>query len=371
MVETNPVRVLFTGYAHVHFVCFQPLYQRLTKLPGVEVSVSGGLRSKTEDGNYLYDQEAMYRPFDLPDGTVLSVEQIRVRDFDVLFAGNTRMIQPRSVKKHIQIFHGLSFRNKAIRPDNMNWDHYFIVGPYMRRRFAASGLLPEGDPRAIPVGFMKADRLLNGELDRQHLLGELGLTGERPVVLYAPTGARQNSLEIMGEEVIRRLSSEGRYDLLVKPHDHPKNREVDWFERLAGFENQHCRIVREPDVIKLLYLADLLISDASSVVNEFSLLDRPIVFLDTPELIKQALEAANSMVDLDTWGRKGGVVVERPGDVVAAVDHSLRHPKDRSEIRQAMAKDFFYHPGAATDAAMAWLEGALLCGLKSDESAAA
>ena len=359
LTRTKPLRVLFTGYAHVHYICFRPLHEFLAARPDAEVSVSGGLRTKTEDG-YIYDEQAMYRPFDLPADRVLPVEEIRRRDFDVIFAGNTKMILPRSVATRIQIFHGLSFRNKAVRPANMGCDHYFLVGPYMRRRFSEAGLLAEDDPRAVPVGFMKTDRLLNGEIERSRLLAEYDLRGDRPIVLYAPTGARKNSLEIMGEDVIERLVAMDRYDLLVKPHDHPKNKSIDWFERLERFEGEHCRTMREPDVIKLLFLADLLISDASSVASEYSLLDRPMVFLDTPELIAEAQTAEHSMTDLDTWGRKGGEVVGRPDDVARAVDHGLAHPQALSKVRRAMARDLFYNPGQATKAAISWLSERLL-----------
>jgi len=61
MSTSKPVSVLFTGYAHVHFLCFRPLYERLLHLPGVEVWVSGGLRT-TADQGYLYDAAAMYTP---------------------------------------------------------------------------------------------------------------------------------------------------------------------------------------------------------------------------------------------------------------------------------------------------------------------
>ena len=286
----------------------------------------------------------------------MSVREIREQDFDVVFGANTKLILPRSVSTRIQIFHGISFRNKAVRLANMGCDYYFLVGPYMHRRFVEADLLEDGDERAVSVGFMKTDQLLNGELDRARLLEEFGLGGQRPILLYAPTGAKYNSLEIMGEEVIARLASSGRYDLLIKPHDHPKNRSVDWFERLARFEDDHCKVVREPDVTPLLYLADVLLSDASSVTNEYSLLDRPIVFLDTPELLARAREAEESALDLDTWGRRGGIVVEAPDDVESAVDESLREPQKHSEVRRAMAKDFFYNPGGATEAAVSWLQ---------------
>lgn len=349
------LRIVFAGYAPVHFVCFLPLYRRLARLPGVEVYVSGGLRSG-ERGDYRYDTHAMYAPFALPPDRVLTVEQLGARDFDVLFAAHTHLILPRRVRHTIQIFHGISFRNRAVRPENMGCDHYFIVGPYMRRRFAEAGLLPHGDPRAVPIGFPKTDALLDGSLDRGRVLARYGFTGARPLVLYAPTGARRNSLETMGERVIEAIVRADRYDLLIKPHDHPKDTSIDWRARLARFEDAHCRVAAEPDVIPLLHAADLLLSDASSVANEYTLLDRPIVYLDVPELIAEARAREHSMLDLDTWGRRAGLVVAKPEDVEGAIAFSLQHPYTNADVRRAMARDFFYNPGQATQAAMGWLK---------------
>jgi CDP-glycerol glycerophosphotransferase (TagB/SpsB family) len=161
----------------------------------------------------------------------------------------------------------------------------------------------------------------------------------------------------MGGEVIRRLKATGLYDLLVKPHDHPKNK-IDWFERLAPLEDEHTRLVRDFDVIPSLFVADLLISDASSVANEYALLDRPIVFLDVPELL-EAAGGERSSLDLDTWGRKGGEVVGDPAAAVAAVAAGLREPRRQSAVRQGIASDLFYNPGRATDAAIEWLRAGM------------
>ncbi len=355
------MRILFTGYAPVHFVCFRPLYERLQRLHGVELFVSGGLRSTTAAG-VQHDAPSLYDPFGIPANRILPVDAIRDLDFDVLFAGNTKMILPRSVGLRVQIFHGISFRNRAVRGENRGSDFYFMVGPYMRRQFADTGILPHGDDRALPIGFMKTDRLLNRELCREKLLWRYGLDGSRPVILYAPTGLKHNSLETMGEEVISRLVASDRCDLLIKLHDHPKNKDVDWRAKLAPYEGRHCRVVDDHDVVPLLFLADLLISDASSVSNEYTLLDRPMVLLDVPRLIRGAGKRDGSRLDLDTWGRKGGVVVGRPEDVCDAVSEGLASPDALADTRRAMACDLFYNPGRATDHAMAWVRERVLSG---------
>ena len=351
--------ILFSGYAWVHFACFRPLYERLAEHEGVEIFVSGGLRSDAdveegEESKMVYDLRGMYDPFGIPEDRTLTVDQIKERDFAVVFAANTKMILPRTAGCRIQIFHGISFRNKAVRDENAGADYYFIVGPYMRRAFAQSGILPENDPRALKIGFPKTDRLLNGEVDRQGLMRRIGFSGKRPILVYAPTGQKKNSLETMGEEVIRNIAATGRYDLIIKPHDHPKNADINWDERLAPLLDDHTKIVRDGDVIPLLLLADLLITDASSVSSEFSLRDQPMVFLDVPDLLAKASAAGGSKVDLKTWGRRSGVLVEKPDEIADAIESSLAYPFRFSEVRRSMAHDLFYNAGHATDAAMAW-----------------
>jgi hypothetical protein len=345
--------ILFTGYAPVHYACFRPLHAGLDQLDAAEVFVSGGLRSRDAAGEWVYDTDAMYGPFGLPPTSVLTVEEIRERDFDVLLCANTKKIAPRTFGRSVEIFHGMSFRNRAVRGENAGNDHYFALGPYMRRAFERLGIFAPGDRRLVSIGFPKTDRLLNGGLDREAILRRAGISGGRPVVLYAPTGAKRNSLETFGEEVLRRLKATGLYDILVKLHDHPKNR-IDWSSRLAPLEDEHLRVLGSPDVIESLFVADLLISDASSVSNEYALLDRPMVFLDVPELIAAA-GGNGSALDLDTWGRKGGQVAADPEAAVRAVAEGLEHPERRKKIRQAMVEDLFYNPGHATAAALAWM----------------
>lgn len=180
-----------------------------------------------------------------------------------------------------------------------------------------------------------------------------GFDGRRPVLLYAPTGAHENSLETMGEELLARLRAQDRYDVLVKPHDHPK-KPIDWLARLAPLEGEHLRVARTPDVIPLMLASDLLISDASSVATEYALLNRPIVFLDVPELLAAAA-AEDDRLDLRTWGRSGGRVVADCDEALEAIGDELAAPERLGEVRRALRDDCFFNPGAAAAAAIGWL----------------
>lgn len=344
--------VLFTGYAPVHFVCFHPIFDALSRSPRYTVHVSGGLETSGPDGP-VYDARGLYDRFRLPDGAVLDTVEIAERSFDLVFSASTRFIAPRESGRTIQIFHGLSFRNRAARAENAGYDAYFLLGPYQRKLFARLGIFAEDDSRLHSIGFPKTDRLVGDRVDRRATLRDLGLSGARPIVLYAPTGATGNSLETVGERLIRAIVAMGTVDLLVKPHDHPKSR-LDWLSRLAAGEGDRMRIVRDADIVPSLALADVLVTDASSAANEFTLRDLPIVFIDVPELLERA-QREDGRLDLDTWGRRGGIIVSTPGEAVAAIEASLESPSALSEIRRAMRDDLFYNQGSATQAALEWI----------------
>lgn len=351
----KPKRILFAGYAPVHFVCFRPLYERLRKMSGVEVVLSGG-REEGPNGERALTARELYAAFRVPPRSVAPLTTIEKQKFDLVFCAHVSGYFPREDQGRIQLFHGVSFRNMAVRRDVLVYDHLFVVGPYMRRLFTEEKMLRDGDARLVPIGFPKLDPLVDGSLNRRALLRRLGLSGQRKVVLYAPTGQKDNSLDTgVGEAVIERLRRAGKYDVLIKLHDHPRDRATDWPRRLRPLLDRHTKLVADYDVVPYLFVADLLITDASSVSNEFSLMDRPMVFLDVPELLA-AMQKKGVALDLDTWGRKGGVTVRWPDEAVDAVASSLAHPTAGSGVRRAMAKDLFYNPGCATDAAVEWVQ---------------
>lgn len=361
--RARPRRILFAGYAPVHFVCFQPLYQRLRRMKGVEVVLSGGRQAAEEGGDPL-TAEQLYRPFRISPDRIIELDTMRRQAFDLVFCAHVSGYFPRDEQERIQLFHGVSFRNMAVRRDVLVYDRLFLAGPYMRRLFTGQQLLRERDPRLVDIGFPKLDRLVDGTLDRRALLDRVGFSGRRPVVLYAPTGQKDNSLEHTGEAVIERLRASGKYDILIKLHDHPRDRTTDWPVRLRPLLDKHTRLATGYDVVPYLYLADLLITDASSVSNEYALLDRPMVFLDVPQLLA-AMVRKGVALDLDTWGRKGGVTTRWPDEAVEAVDWSLAHPRRDSAVRRAMARDLFFNPGRATDAAVAWVRERLGLGSRA------
>ncbi len=344
-MSTPAKRVLFSGYAPVHFVCFSPVYQRLRGDEGIEVFLSGGFRTESEDG-ISYSLDGFYDPFCVDRTRIMPVEQMRKEDFDVVVCAHTSdTLLPRSAGRTVQIFHGVSFKNLVVREKALRFDVLCLPGFYHAELYRKHGLLRDRGTQYLVTGFPKADALVNGQHDREAFFGRIGLDPGRPTILFAPTGDKHNALETMGEAVISAIDNAGCWNLLIKPHDHPK-KGGNWSLELAPFENQRVRIVRDRDIVPSLRAADLLLTDASSAAVEYTLVDRPIIFLDVPKLLQKVRKRAPAL-DLDTYGRKIGTVVGQPEGLAAAIADSLTQPDREQELRRKMARHIFHSPGNA------------------------
>lgn len=341
-------RILFAGYAPVHFLCCLPVYRRLAGDPRIEFWLSGGFKQAGGDLT-TYALDGFYDPFPVERSRVISIEQARQEDFDVLVSAHlSPELHPRSANKKVQIFHGVSFKNLMVREKYLAYDYLCLPGRYHAEVYRKRGYIQAGGGQCLVTGFPKADALVSGTLDRDALLRRNGLDPRRTTILYAPTGSKHNSLETMGREVIEAVRAAGRWNLLVKLHDHPKRTEIDWAKELEALQTDHVRLVRDLDVVPYLHAADLVLTDASSVAVEFTLLDRPIVFLDVPKLFKDVVKRGGAL-DLETYGTKIGTVVKGPTDVVRAIADALAHPQREGELRRAMARHVFHAPGGAAE----------------------
>ncbi|MFQ5427942.1 MAG: CDP-glycerol glycerophosphotransferase family protein [Thermodesulfobacteriota bacterium] len=345
-MEKKKKRVLFTGYAQVHFVCFLPVYRLLAGDPEVDIFLSGGFQRKEGD-DVSYELKGFYEPFSVDMDHVIPLERVRSESFDVLVSAHlSDTLFPKSVGKKVQIFHGVSIKNLAVREKALRYDMLCLPGRYHGEQYRKQGLIRESGAACYLTGFPKTDVLVTGSgLDREALLSGMGLDPKLPTILFAPTGEKYNALDVMGREVVEAISKSGLWNLLVKPHDHPK-KDINWFTELAPFESGQVRLVRDKDISAYLHAADLLITDMSSVAVEYTLLDRPIIFLDIPKLMRRVTKRAPAL-DLQTYGRKIGRLVSEPAGLEAAIKDILANPHSEAEVRRAMAAHLFHDPGNA------------------------
>jgi|TARA_B110000305_G_C19399496_1_gene619344 CDP-glycerol glycerophosphotransferase (TagB/SpsB family) len=204
---------------------------------------------------------------------------------DVIFVpGNEVPHYLRGLK--IQVFHGLAAEKKRYFRIRDYFDLYFTPGPFYTNRFKK---LSEKHKNfeVVETGWCKLDVFGKDakkyENEKQQLLEK---HQAKKIVLYAPTFSPAFTSAPYLYKEIKRLSEDDNYLILIKFHDLMPVELIDKYKKLAVF-NDAILFQSEKDVIKFLLMADILVSDTSSVVYEFLFLDKPaITFKNNSKIIK-------------------------------------------------------------------------------------
>jgi len=252
----------------------------------------------------------------------------------------------------IQMFHGVGgkYGFDAPRESMRQWDRLFFVNERRLRNFVAAGAIDADSAAARLIGMPKVDCLVDGSLERNRVLAGMGLDPASPVVLYAPTWSPASSLNQMGLELIERLVALP-INVIVKLHDRSCDLRphysggIDWVSRLGPLlDRPNGRLAARADITPCLAAADVMITDHSSAGFEYLLLDRPLIRIDVPDLVRQA------NVHPDYVRLLAGAAHNVTNAVQAAhtVEMALATPADLSASRRQVATDLFYRPGTAT-----------------------
>ena len=252
----------------------------------------------------------------------------------------------------IQMFHGVAGKYGFDAPHESmrQWDRLFFVNERRLRNFVASGAIDADSPAARLIGMPKVDCLVDGSLRQDRILQQFELNPSLPTVLYAPTWSPASSLNRMGVALVERLVTMP-VNVIVKLHDRSRDLRpqysggIDWVAQLTPIlDRPNGRMATTANITPCLAAADVMITDHSSAGFEFLLLDRPLVRIDIPELIRQAnvhpdyvhllADAADNVTTVD--------------GAVAAVERALADPRALSPVRRHVASDLFYRPGTAS-----------------------
>lgn len=265
---------------------------------------------------------------------------------------------PRGTRR-IQTFHGVAGKYRGIYDSPSQsmraWDRLYFINKRRLQHFIDTNAIDADSSAARLVGMPKLDCLVDGTLNRDEVLISLAIDPSRRTVMYAPTWSPYSSLPGLGEELVKRLSEAG-YAVIVKLHDRSREKEyvhsggLDWGARLEPVLRRTGGVLATgADSSKYLPAADVLITDHSSVGFEYLLLDRPVVRIESPELIKRT-DIEPIYVDLLS---KASTTVRNVQETIAAVDRNFVEPTRNSANRRAIAAEMFYKPGSATDRAVA------------------
>jgi CDP-glycerol glycerophosphotransferase (TagB/SpsB family) len=200
-----------------------------------------------------------------------------LKDFksDVIFVpGNEVPHYLRGVKT--QVFHGLAGEKKGHFRIRHYFDLYLTQGPYftnkfneLKRKYKNFEVIETGWPKLDVFGENK-DEYKN---QKEDLLKKYKA---KKIVLYAPTFSPSLTSAPYLEHEIKSLASEGDYLIICKFHDLMSPDLINTYKNIAE-ESNNIIYETERNITKFLLISDILISDTSSVVYEFLLLNKPVL----------------------------------------------------------------------------------------------
>lgn len=176
----------------------------------------------------------------------------------------------------IQVFHGYAAEKKDHWVIRRYFDIYFTQGPFFTDKFTELSKKYK-DFEVVETGWTKQDwikaHLHDFDAEKESLLKEHGKT---QIVLYAPTFSPSlTSLSYIKQALVD-LVRQKDIVLMMKFHPLTKQEWVDEYKQLAEQE-EHIMWVDDFNVTKYQLMADVMISDTSSTVYEFLLLNRPVI----------------------------------------------------------------------------------------------
>jgi|GEM_PF-2094888 len=285
------------------------------------------------------------------DETTVPILYVHGRAYleEVMEAGMLCMLYPGNAKKnteafrtfhvqHVFINHGESDKASNQNKMLMAYDKILVAGPLAERRMHRAGLaLRKG--QVEHVGRPQTELFLK----RQET--------PKPIrtILYAPTweGLQNNSdyssIGAFSTEVLQDLFTSQQYKVMFKPHpttgwrDGTRTREVERLQQLC-IENGHEFLDPQSSIMEAMNRSDLLITDISSVLNDYLATKKPIILCVTRKLTKEELaseypssRAAYHLRQDD----KAGIL-----DLVQRIDTEDTMAEQRSEVRADSLGEF-------------------------------
>lgn len=178
---------------------------------------------------------------------------------------------------------------------------------------------------------------------------------DKKTVLLAPSWGKSGALSMYGEKLIDALLKTG-YDVIIRPHPQSFASEKELMDKLMNKYGEGSGVTwnRDNDNFDVLMKSDIMISDFSGVIFDFTLVyDKPVIYTGA-EMDKAPYDA--SWIDDELWTIKilpsiGRKLEEKDLDNMKAVIDECLECTEYSEGRDRARKETWAHYGEGAERA--------------------
>ena len=211
------------------------------------------------------------------------------------------------------------------------WDYITVQSEYVED-IARSCF--KFDKDFLRYGYPRTSMLytMNNEEDINKIKERLNIPLDKKVILYAPTWRKKNKVEIMLDFQSFKESLSDDYILILRLHH------LMFSADFAPIEDDFVYDLSRHDSIEELYLiSDILITDYSSVMFDYSILDRPII-LFAYDLEDYAEKLRGFYIDIQE--NKPGPILFSSKEVEDAISNIEKTEEDTKYLREEFRNKF-------------------------------
>jgi len=197
--------------------------------------------------------------------------------------GNIPFLPHRNYKL-VQLWHGIGPKGiNHTKKDYETHDLWCVSSEFSKERHIA---LWDAPTKKLHVtGFARMDTLHKYlKATRETLLEEMGIKNGKKVILYAPTfdvGLWPWGDPYKEFEKLCTFCKENDLILILRLHPYAKIRKKELKKIIKKYDNIYwLDMPKEPDIMKLLAISDMLITDWSSIYTDYFLAKRPIIYFE-------------------------------------------------------------------------------------------
>ena len=189
----------------------------------------------------------------------------------------------RKRQKVIQTWHGVGSKGIFLRYSDI--DIWCCASEYTKKNHIKVFNAPP--EKLVVTGYPRLDTLKRwSSLPSDEIKKELKIPTGKKTILFAPTFDTGIWPAVWGFGSFRRFLdfiNNNNIILIIRSH-HYSTKNDSFFEATEKYNNVFWRDMKvEPETAKVLAVADILVTDWSSLYSEYLMLKRPIVFMDLCE----------------------------------------------------------------------------------------
>ncbi|MBV1922383.1 MAG: CDP-glycerol glycerophosphotransferase family protein [Pseudomonadales bacterium] len=348
--NAKKTRVLFV-YVNSHgFSCQVPVIEALSQASNIKLHITTDKSCEVDESNFNNINE-----YDIFKRHYIPYNRAVYKKWHLFIDSHINSFYPKRNALHIGMHHGPGFgiMGKKIKLVK-NYDIFFGLSQAERMHFEKlePGIFDQ--KRAFfPIGFPKSDTLVNKPYPREEIRQELALN-DRTTILIASHWESVSTLRTFGHDIFDLLCQVfPEYNIVQTGHpwlwegyQQTPAFNKNLIKELKSIQNRFSNAYFLPheNTEKLLQASDLLISDHSSILTTYSLLDRPIIWFENPNL-------NFSIPEIRGIYRGASDTFEDINKLPDLCHQALTKPQEKAIGRKIMRETYFANQGKSGEKA--------------------